>query len=270
MAGSYSNAGSTRPIIQGLTYSPEAGSRRSITTPNINPRSLPIQQLIRVTMQTTNETVNMMLEQASKLSFDCLRHNGCDVANAEAVTNRMIDAEADKCHSHGLFRLPWYVTGMRSGRANGEAKPVVEQLAPAVIRVDGDNGYAPLGQQLAHNPLVACTRKNGIAALAFVNMYHIAAMWPEVEKLALDGLCAFAFTASYPYVAPAGESDHCSALTPWALPGRVRTDRHWFLIRRLQLWREEKFRSLPETDTVCRKLPVSVRAVKLRLIRMLF
>jgi len=155
-------------------------------------------------MQTTNETVNMMLEQASKLSFDCLRHNGCDVANAEAVTNRMIDAEADKCHSHGLFRLPWYVTGMRSGRANGEAKPVVEQLAPAVIRVDGDNGYAPLGQQLAHNPLVACTRKNGIAALAFVNMYHIAAMWPEVEKLALDGLCAFAFTASYPYVAPAG------------------------------------------------------------------
>jgi LDH2 family malate/lactate/ureidoglycolate dehydrogenase len=35
-------------------------------------------------------------------------------------------------------------------------------------------------------------------------MFHIAAMWPEVEKLAMDGLCAFAFTSSYPYVAPAG------------------------------------------------------------------
>jgi delta1-piperideine-2-carboxylate reductase len=29
-------------------------------------------------------------------------------------------------------------------------------------------------------------------------------MWPEVEKLAMDGLCGFAFTPSYPAVAPAG------------------------------------------------------------------
>jgi delta1-piperideine-2-carboxylate reductase len=35
-------------------------------------------------------------------------------------------------------------------------------------------------------------------------MFHIAAMWPEVERLAMEGLCAFAFTPSYPYVAPAG------------------------------------------------------------------
>ncbi|VAV89789.1 Delta 1-piperideine-2-carboxylate reductase (NAD(P)H) @ Delta 1-pyrroline-2-carboxylate reductase (NAD(P)H) [hydrothermal vent metagenome] len=40
--------------------------------------------------------------------------------------------------------------------------------------------------------------------MAFTNMFHIAAMWPEVEKLADEGLCAMAFTASYPYVAPAG------------------------------------------------------------------
>jgi delta1-piperideine-2-carboxylate reductase len=103
-----------------------------------------------------------------------------------------------------LFRLPWYTAAVKSGRANGKAEPSVEQLAPAVIRVDGDNGFAPLGQEIAHQPLVDCARKNGIASLALVNMFHIAAMWPEVERLAMEGLCAFAFTASYPYVAPAG------------------------------------------------------------------
>ena len=148
--------------------------------------------------------VNLSLESAHGLSMRCLLHNGCDEANARAASDRMVQAERDRCHSHGLFRLPWYAGGVKSGRANGKAKPTVEQLAPAVIRVDGDGGFAPLGQQVGHQPLVDCARKNGIAALALNNMYHIAAMWPEVEHLAEEGLCAFAFTASYPYVAPAG------------------------------------------------------------------
>ena len=148
--------------------------------------------------------VHMSLEEAHALAMSCLLANGCDKANARAAADRMIQAEGDLCHSHGLFRLPWYASGVKSGRANGKAKPRVEQLAPAVIRVDGDGGFAPLGQAMAHQPLVDCARKNGIAAVAFVNMFHIAAMWPEVERLAMEGLCAFAFTASYPYVAPAG------------------------------------------------------------------
>ncbi len=147
---------------------------------------------------------NMTLKEAHDLAKSCLMQNGCDDLNATACADRMIAAEADKCASHGLFRLPWYATGVRSGRVNGSARPWVEHLAPAVIRVDGDGGYAPLCQQIAHAPLVQCARDNGIAALALTNMFHISAMWPEVEALANDGLCALATTASYPYVAPAG------------------------------------------------------------------
>ncbi len=151
-------------------------------------------------------TIHLSLEEAHSLAMDCLLKNGCDEANARAAADRMIQAEGDLCHSHGLFRLPWYAGAVKSGRANGKAKPRVEQLAPAVIRVDGDGGFAPLAQEIAHQPLVDCARENGIASMALVNMFHIAAMWPEVEKLAMEGLCGFAFTASYPYVAPAGGS----------------------------------------------------------------
>ncbi len=149
-------------------------------------------------------TKNLTLAEAHAMAETCLSHNGCDPANARAIADRMVQAEQDECLSHGLFRLPWYVSGMKSGRVNGHAKPKTEQLAPAVIKVDGDNGYAPLGQHIAHDPLVECARQNGIAALALTNMYHIAAMWPEVEAFANEGLCAIAVTASYPYVAPAG------------------------------------------------------------------
>ena len=149
-------------------------------------------------------SVHFTLDQARALARDCLLANGCDDDNARAAADRMVQAEADLCHSHGLFRLPWYCSALQSGRANGRARPRVEQLAPGVVRVDGDGGFAPLAQALAHQPLADCARANGIASLALVNMFHIAAMWPEVEALALEGLCGFAFTASYPYVAPAG------------------------------------------------------------------
>lgn len=148
--------------------------------------------------------IHMSLEEARALAMKCLLANGCDEANAGAAADRMIQAEGDLCHSHGLFRLPWYASAVRSGRANGKAEPRVEHLAPAVIRVDGDSGFAPLAHQAGHAPLVESAQTNGIAALSIVNMFHIAALWPEVERLAMDGLCAFAFTASYPFVAPAG------------------------------------------------------------------
>jgi delta1-piperideine-2-carboxylate reductase len=148
--------------------------------------------------------VKLTLDEGRKLAFDCLVKNGCDEANAAASADRMVQAEGDGCPSHGLFRLGWYVKGVKSGRVNGKAQPQVEQLARGVVRIDGSGGFAPLGQKLAHEALVPLARQNGIAAAAFVNMFHVAAMWPEVEALADEGLVGFAFTPSYPYVAPAG------------------------------------------------------------------
>jgi len=155
-------------------------------------------------MEDYMSEVNITLQEAYDLAFSCLMQHGCNDENAAAAAHRMIQAEGDKCHAHGLFRLPWYVGGVKSGRVNGSAQPRVNKLASSVVKVDGDNGFAPLAQKIGHGPLVDCTRENGIAVLAITDMFHLAAMWPEVEALAEAGLCGIAVTASYPYVAPAG------------------------------------------------------------------
>lgn len=149
-------------------------------------------------------TVKMSLDEARDLAFSCLRANGCDDDNAAASADNMARAERDGCASHGLFRLPWHVTSLKSGKTNGKAKPRVERLAPGVVRVHGDRGFAPLGHKVGRASLVQAARENGIAALALVDMYHIAALWPELEDLVGEGLAALACTASLPYVAPAG------------------------------------------------------------------
>ncbi len=161
-------------------------------------------------------TVSLTFDAARALAMNCLMFNGCDEENATAVADNMMMAERDLCPAHGLFRLPWQVASLRSGKVNGKARPRVEALAPAVVKVWGDRGFAPLGLKYGHAPLVAAARQNGIAALAFVDMYHVAALWPEVEALALDGLVAFAFTASFPYVAPAGGTKALYGTNPMA------------------------------------------------------
>ncbi|MEO0946166.1 MAG: hypothetical protein AAFY06_15280 [Pseudomonadota bacterium] len=50
--------------------------------------------------------VRLSLDEARSLAMQVLEKAGLDGPNREAVTARMIEAERDECHSHGLFRLP--------------------------------------------------------------------------------------------------------------------------------------------------------------------
>ncbi|HUF88197.1 MAG TPA: Ldh family oxidoreductase [Thermohalobaculum sp.] len=150
------------------------------------------------------DKVRMTLEECRALAVEVLGANGCDAPNAGAIADTITAAERDRALSHGLFRLPGYVTSLRNGKVNGRAAPRAERLGPTVLRVLGDNGYTPLAHKVGL-PLVAeAARARGMAALAIVRTCHFAALWPEAEALAAQGLVAFAVTSSPPYLAPAG------------------------------------------------------------------
>jgi len=150
------------------------------------------------------DKVRMTLDECRALATEVLLKYGCDAPNAEAVADTVTRAERDHARSHGLFRIPGYVKSLRNGKINGRARPTVERLAPAVVRVQGDRGLAPLALQIGRAPLVEATREVGIGALAITRTHHYAALWPETSALAEEGLVAFAFTSSPPYVAAAG------------------------------------------------------------------
>ena len=121
----------------------------------------------------------LSLDDVRELSMNALITNGADQENAEAVTHFIWSAERDSCHSHGLFRLPGYIASLRSGKVNGRSRPTVEELAPAAIRVNGDNGYAPMALKVGRDPLAQRARETGIAALAITRTFHFSALWVE-------------------------------------------------------------------------------------------
>ena len=102
-------------------------------------------------------------------------------------------------------------------KVNGKAKPKVEKITPAIIKVNGHGCFAPIAQSVGLPALVEATKEIGIGALTLTGIHHFAALWPETEYLADNGLVGIACTAYMPSVAPAGSKTALFGTNPISL-----------------------------------------------------
>ena len=163
-----------------------------------------------------NEASTMTLPQIHALATSILTQNGFSSDQADAIAHTVTLAERDGCLSHGLFRIPFYVNALKNEHANPCAVPSVSVTQSAVVHVDACGGFCPLALRVGEPVLIEKARSHGIAALAIHDTYNIAALWPEVERLASNGLVVFAFTAASAYVAPSGGTRALFGTNPMA------------------------------------------------------
>ena len=171
------------------------------------------------------KTLSLTLDEIFDLAKKTLLNNGCDEETATILADLIMKAERDGSLSHGLFRLPAYVSGLKSGKINGKARPEVKKISPSVIKVLGNNCLAPMVLNKGLPELIRTAKENGVAVLAVNNSHHMAAMWPETEMIAEQGLVAFACTSYKPAVAPAGAIKPLFGTNPisfaWPRPGKT-------------------------------------------------
>jgi delta1-piperideine-2-carboxylate reductase len=162
----------------------------------------------------TVTTVRLSLDEIHALVRRVLARNGLSDLQAAPVADIVTQAEGDECRSHGLYRIPGYVTSLRSGRVRANALPRVEHLAAGAIRVDGDGGFAPAASQAGRPALVAAARRNGIAALALTRCHHFSTLWQDAEPLAEAGLVVWCFVIGQQSVAPHGGTRRLMGTNP--------------------------------------------------------
>ena len=171
------------------------------------------------------KTLSLTLDEIFELAKKTLLSNGCDEETATILADLIVKAERDGSLSHGLFRLPAYVSGLKSGKINGKARPEVKKISTSVIKVLGNNCLAPMVLNKSIPELVKAAKENGVAVLAITNSHHMAAMWFETEMVAEQGLVAFACTSYKPAVAPAGATKPLFGTNPisfaWPRPGKM-------------------------------------------------
>ena len=170
-------------------------------------------------------TISISLEEIYDLAKKTLLFNGCDEENASILSDTIMRAERDGSLSHGLFRLPAYVSSLKSNKVNGKARPEVKKISPSVIKVLGNSAFAPMVLKIGLPELIKLTKETGVAVLAITNSHHMAAMWPETEAIAEAGFVGFACTSYKPAVAPAGAKKALFGTNPisfaWPRPGKT-------------------------------------------------
>lgn len=163
-----------------------------------------------------NDMISMSLDEVHSTTKTLLLAQGFNQAHAESIAKTVTSAERDECRHHGLFRIPFYVNGLRSGLATGDVEPTISELTPSIVRIDAHYGYSNLALERGDQLLADRAKEFGIAALAINHCHSIVALWPEVERLAERGLVGFSFVSASPYVAPAGGTKPLFGTNPMA------------------------------------------------------
>nr|WP_272214582.1 Ldh family oxidoreductase [Marinicella sp. W31]MDC2880206.1 Ldh family oxidoreductase [Marinicella sp. W31] len=163
-------------------------------------------------------------DEARALGEGLLLAAGYSGDHARTITDWVVRAQMDECHSHGLYRLISCCELIERGKVDPAATPVVEDRAPAIVRVDARHGVSLSAFEAGLPVLTEKARHCGIAALAINNCFHFSALWPEAETIAEKGLVAIATTVSHAWVAPAGGNKPVFGTNPfsfgWPRPGK--------------------------------------------------
>ncbi len=172
----------------------------------------------------SGDETTITCEAATELGEEVMRLAGFEPDHARAITATVVRAQGDECHSHGLYRLLSCADLAEKGKVDPKATPVVDDRAPAIVRVDARCGISLTAFEAGLPHLVEKAKTAGLAALAINNCYHFSALWPEIEAITDEGLVALAMTVSHAWVAPAGGVRPAFGTNPiafgWPRPGK--------------------------------------------------
>ena len=161
-------------------------------------------------------TSSLTLGELTALLQQIFERHGTSAAVAQVLADNCARAQRDGSYSHGVFRIPGYLSSLASHWVDGQAVPVVEDVASGFVRVDAANGFAQPALAAARGLLVEKARSAGIAVLAIRNSHHFAALWPDVEPFAEEGLVALSVVNSMTCVVPHGASKPLFGTNPIA------------------------------------------------------
>jgi delta1-piperideine-2-carboxylate reductase len=150
----------------------------------------------------TQETQTISFADLTELLKQIFLRHGTSAQVASVLAENCASAERDGSHSHGIFRIKGYLSSLAAGWVDGQAVPRVEDVGAGFVRVDAGGGFAQPAMQAAKALLIKKARSAGIAILAIRNSHHFAALWPDVEPFAQEGLVALSVVNSMTCVVP--------------------------------------------------------------------
>ena len=124
------------------------------------------------------------------LSFVSRALSRLDIPEADAalVAGSLVDADAAGQSGHGLIRLPFLLSRLKSGHIATHPDVRLIHETPSVALLDGGNGLGPVVGSRAIKIAVDKARATGAALCAVRRSNHLGAMGFYVERAAREGM----------------------------------------------------------------------------------
>jgi LDH2 family malate/lactate/ureidoglycolate dehydrogenase len=142
--------------------------------------------------------------------------NGMPAAGAETVARCLLAADLRGMDSHGVNRIPSYMTRIREKVLDPKATPTVHQVTPVVAQVDGHNAFGFLAASLGMQSAIKMARIYGIGMVSIKHSNHFG-MSAWIVQQAIDaGMMSLVFTNSSPALPVWGGKSKLMGVSPLA------------------------------------------------------
>ena len=139
---------------------------------------------------------SISINDLTRLATMALEKAGVGPTAAEAAARALVAADAQGLTSHGVSRVPQYVTFLRNGRSDPKAVPEIVRSRGGAFLVDAHCGMAYEACELVIRTMTARTREFGISCGGITNSNHFGAAAVHLAPLGAAGLVGLAFSNS--------------------------------------------------------------------------
>ena len=140
---------------------------------------------------------------------------------ARCVAAHLVDANLKGVDSHGVQRLPDYITEIERGDIEPAARPVLDKETHGTAVFDGRRGFGIYALDQAAGHVMALAKDRRVAAVALINGAHTGRIGAYAGKIAEAGLFALIIGGGahrvWATVAPHGGRAPIMSTNPYAL-----------------------------------------------------
>jgi LDH2 family malate/lactate/ureidoglycolate dehydrogenase len=143
----------------------------------------------------------------TQLGIDAFIQLGLKPNDAKDVVQILVLADLFGLSTHGLSRIESYGDRLRIGGINPQPQIVVERIASAMVRVNGDNGVGPLVGMRTLEAAMAVAKDCGIGIALARGSNHFGPISPYALLAAEQGFATIIGSNATTTIAPWGGTD---------------------------------------------------------------
>lgn len=141
------------------------------------------------------------------LAARAFENAGFSATDAATTADHLVMMDLMGITTHGVHRVEQYLKRVRAGVVNPTAAITIEDKAPAIAVVNGNNGQGQVVGQRALDLVLEKVRETGLAYVAVRNSGHFGGTASYGLKAAEAGIILMSGTGASPAMAPFGGRD---------------------------------------------------------------